>query len=67
MQSLQIGFVGLGVMGAPMATHLARAGHHLRLHDANAATARQLAQTRKRSVACSLPRSAASNLIASAK
>ncbi|MBX3644990.1 MAG: NAD(P)-dependent oxidoreductase [Rubrivivax sp.] len=45
MQSLQIGFVGLGVMGAPMATHLARAGHHLRLHDANAATARQLAQT----------------------
>lgn len=45
MQSLQIGFVGLGVMGAPMATHLARAGHRLRLHDANAATARQLAQT----------------------
>ena len=45
MQSLQIGFVGLGVMGAPMATHRARAGHRVRLHDANAATARQLAQT----------------------
>ena len=29
MQSLQIGFVGLGVMGAPMATHLARGGHRL--------------------------------------
>ncbi|MBN8495110.1 MAG: hypothetical protein J0M00_27160, partial [Burkholderiales bacterium] len=34
MQSLDIGFVGLGVMGTPMATHLARAGHRLRLHDA---------------------------------
>ena len=26
MQSLNIGFVGLGVMGTPMASHLARAG-----------------------------------------
>jgi 3-hydroxyisobutyrate dehydrogenase-like beta-hydroxyacid dehydrogenase len=45
MQTLDIGFVGLGVMGAPMAGHLARAGHRLRLHDANAAAARTLAQT----------------------
>jgi 3-hydroxyisobutyrate dehydrogenase-like beta-hydroxyacid dehydrogenase len=45
MQPLDIGFVGLGVMGAPMAGHLARAGHRLRLHDANAAAARTLAQT----------------------
>jgi len=44
MQSLDIGFVGLGVMGAPMAGHLARAGHRLRLHDADAALARRLAQ-----------------------
>ena len=44
MQSLDIGFVGLGVMGTPMASHLARAGHRLRLHDANAARAHELAQ-----------------------
>lgn len=44
MQSLDIGFVGLGVMGTPMARHLARAGHRLRLHDANAALAGELAR-----------------------
>lgn len=38
-----IGFVGLGVMGAPMASHLARAGHSLSLHDADASVARNLA------------------------
>jgi len=43
MQTLEIGFVGLGVMGEPMATHLARAGHRLRLHDANPAVVRALA------------------------
>ena len=45
MPSLDIGFIGLGVMGAPMATHLARAGHRLTLHDADPAVARALAQT----------------------
>ncbi|MFZ9818757.1 MAG: NAD(P)-binding domain-containing protein, partial [Ilumatobacteraceae bacterium] len=25
----KVGFVGLGVMGAPMARHLAKAGHHV--------------------------------------
>ncbi|MBL8350568.1 MAG: NAD(P)-dependent oxidoreductase [Burkholderiaceae bacterium] len=38
-----IGFIGLGVMGAPMAGHLARAGHRLTLLDADAALARRLA------------------------
>jgi len=42
---LDIGFIGLGVMGAPMAGHLARAGHRLTLLDAHAETARQLAAT----------------------
>ena len=45
MQALDIGFIGLGVMGAPMAMHLAGAGHRLALHDADAAVARALAQT----------------------
>lgn len=43
--ALSIGFIGLGVMGAPMAGHLARAGHRLTLLDANPAIARQLAAT----------------------
>lgn len=42
---MDIGFIGLGVMGAPMATHLAKAGHRLTLLDANAAVARDLAAT----------------------
>ena len=28
----KIGFIGLGIMGAPMATHLANAGHHVTGH-----------------------------------
>lgn len=35
MSGMRIGFIGLGVMGAPMATHLARAGHRLTLLDAD--------------------------------
>ena len=40
---MHIGFIGLGVMGAPMATHLAKAGHRLTLLDADAAVAGNLA------------------------
>ena len=40
---LHIGFIGLGVMGAPMAGHLATAGHRLTLLDADAAVATALA------------------------
>jgi 3-hydroxyisobutyrate dehydrogenase-like beta-hydroxyacid dehydrogenase len=43
--AMHIGFVGLGVMGTPMATHLARAGHRLRLHDARLGVAESLART----------------------
>jgi 3-hydroxyisobutyrate dehydrogenase len=41
--SQAIGFIGLGVMGAPMAGHLARAGHRLTLLDADPALAPRLA------------------------
>lgn len=37
-----VGFVGLGVMGRPMASHLHKAGYRLALHDVTAATARAL-------------------------
>jgi len=41
--SQAIGFIGLGVMGAPMAGHLARAGHRLTLLDSDPALAPRLA------------------------
>ncbi|MCW5633867.1 MAG: NAD(P)-dependent oxidoreductase [Rubrivivax sp.] len=44
MTTLRIGFVGLGVMGAPMAGHLARAGHALTVLDADAGRTRAVAQ-----------------------
>ncbi len=40
---MRIGFIGLGVMGTPMATHLANAGHQLTLHDATPEVAARLA------------------------
>ena len=40
---MDIGFIGLGVMGAPMAGHLARAGHRLTVFDINTYRAREVA------------------------
>jgi len=40
---MNLGFIGLGVMGAPMATHLARAGRRLTLLDLDSAAAHELA------------------------
>jgi len=42
-QSLNIGFIGLGVMGTPMASHLSRAGHRMTLNDVNVEAASRLA------------------------
>jgi 3-hydroxyisobutyrate dehydrogenase len=41
----RVGFIGLGVMGRPMATHLSRAGHPLQLFDAAPGVAAELAGT----------------------
>ena len=40
-----VGFIGLGVMGEPMAGHLAKAGHTLALFDVRAGQATRLAST----------------------
>ncbi len=40
----RLGFVGLGVMGRPMASHLARAGYTMTVHDADMKIARALAK-----------------------
>ncbi len=39
--SQRVAFIGLGVMGYPMAGHLARAGHHVTVYNRNAAKAQQ--------------------------
>ena len=39
----RVGFIGLGVMGRPMASHLSRAGHPLQLFDAAPGVAAELA------------------------
>jgi 3-hydroxyisobutyrate dehydrogenase len=39
----RIGFIGVGTMGAPMAGHLVRAGHEVRLYDLSAARAAEVA------------------------
>lgn len=45
MEKQALGFIGLGVMGAPMAHHLAMAGHDLTIYDLNeAATAKLRAE-----------------------
>jgi len=42
-RGLDIGFVGLGVMGAPMVRHLGAAGHRLRVHDVDPAVVQRVA------------------------
>lgn len=42
--ALRVGFIGVGVMGGPMAGHLARAGHAVAVHDAQAGVATALAE-----------------------
>ena len=42
--SLDIAFLGIGIMGAPMAGHLARAGHRVTLYNRTAAKAEGLAE-----------------------
>ncbi len=36
---MKLGFIGLGVMGAPMAAHLARAGHAVTVYNRTRAKA----------------------------
>ena len=54
-----VGFVGLGVMGGPMASHLARAGYPVALHDAAAGVADRLAAELPGARACATASAAA--------
>jgi 2-hydroxy-3-oxopropionate reductase len=46
----EIGFIGLGIMGKPMASHLLKAGHKLLVYDVNLSSIKEL--TSKGAVAC---------------
>ncbi len=52
---LSIGFIGLGVMGRPMATHLARAGCAMQLYDIVSGLAEEVAGSVPNARACASP------------
>jgi len=53
-----LGFIGLGLMGYPMARNLARAGHQVYVWSHTASKAKQLAEEEK-AIACSTPKDVA--------
>lgn len=59
--SLRVGFIGLGVMGAPMATCLGNAGFALNLYDAAPLLAEELALILPQARACQSPAEVARN------
>ncbi len=54
----KLGFLGLGIMGYPMARHLVRSGHEVAVWSNTAAKARELAQEGK-ATACASPKEVA--------
>jgi 3-hydroxyisobutyrate dehydrogenase/2-hydroxy-3-oxopropionate reductase len=56
----ELGFLGLGIMGYPMARHLLRAGHSVALWSNTASKARELAEAEKGRF-CSTPKEVAEN------
>src|SRR4051812_8882759 len=54
-----VGFIGLGVMGEPMAGHLAKAGAKLALYDRTEGLARRIAASLEGAVAAASPREVA--------
>ena len=43
LMSFDIGFIGLGIMGRPMARHLLKAGHKVTVYNRTASKAQELA------------------------
>ncbi|HET7527841.1 MAG TPA: NAD(P)-dependent oxidoreductase [Burkholderiaceae bacterium] len=58
-ERLTIGFIGLGLMGVPMARHLGLAGHRIRGHDIAAAAIERLQRELPDAQPCVSPRDAA--------
>jgi 3-hydroxyisobutyrate dehydrogenase len=59
MDKPRIGFIGIGVMGAPMAGHLAKAGYSLAVNDIDRSKADALAAEHKGIVVANTPRAIA--------
>jgi 3-hydroxyisobutyrate dehydrogenase len=59
MNKPRVGFIGIGVMGAPMAGHIAKAGYPLAVHDIDRASADALASEREGVVVADAPRAIA--------
>lgn len=59
--AMELGFIGLGVMGTPMAGHLANAGHSVTVLDRDRAKAERLAETHRGVKVAATPREVASN------
>jgi 3-hydroxyisobutyrate dehydrogenase len=58
-EPLTVGFIGLGVMGVPMARHLGEAGHRVRGFDVAPAALERLRAAHGAALACASPREAA--------
>lgn len=59
MEKTRIGFVGLGVMGTPMAGHLLAAGYPLTVHDIDAAALRRFVEAHPAASTARTPRALA--------
>jgi len=59
MAATRIGFIGLGVMGAPMAGHLLAAGYPLTVHDASEAALRRFVEAHPGAAAARTPQALA--------
>ncbi|MFH1491310.1 MAG: NAD(P)-dependent oxidoreductase [Pseudomonadota bacterium] len=55
----RIGFIGIGVMGRPMAGHLAKAGYALTIHDIHRASADRAAEENKGIIVADTPKAVA--------
>jgi 3-hydroxyisobutyrate dehydrogenase len=60
---MRVGFIGIGNMGWPMASHIAQAGHELTVFDADAARAKRFAEEFECKAAMSLADVAANEII----
>ena len=58
---MQLGFLGLGIMGYPMARHLLEAGHDVALWSHTSSKAADLASKQKKGKACTTPKQVAEN------
>lgn len=59
----ELGFIGLGIMGKPMAGHLVKAGHTVRVYDISEESVKQLRALGAQSCSCSREIAQKSNII----